>query len=60
MNTRNAYAIDGFNIRITDETRCPHCDRALSPYGVERYDPGAWRVRCTNCHRDVLLIERAE
>ena len=59
MSTKNIRA-EAFDVRIVGGLRCPHCDKALSPHAVERYDQNAWRMLCASCHRDVLVIEPAE
>jgi hypothetical protein len=50
--------INDFNIRTAAGLSCPHCGRGLAPHAVEFYEPGAWRMCCQCCFRDVLTIQR--
>jgi hypothetical protein len=59
MNIQTAF-VDDFTVSVIDDLPCPCCTELLSPHGAEHYAPDAWRLLCSRCHADILVIAPRE
>jgi hypothetical protein len=52
-----AAVLHNRTIRIADGLQCPSCGTAIRTTDPEDTDNGNWRIVCSGCHRDILVVE---
>jgi hypothetical protein len=51
-----AAVLHNRTIRIADGVSCPACGTAIRASDPEETD-GGWRIVCSGCHRDLLVVD---